>query len=164
MVGELPSPDEAGGAVWRHDWHRYEAYKSVHHRYITNLFDEGIVLLDGLVFEEHRTGRVLTDVHIAGRISCADSLMVEVDKWLEADGSRDPLVRGYSYSYQAWVAETEREVLRYDSAHGLGNLHCHVFDLRTGDETVIPCPLDRLPSLDGFIRIALRRLRQALGS
>lgn len=72
MVGELPGLDEAGGAVWRHDGHRYDDYKTVHHRYITNLFNEGIVVLDGLVFEEHRTGRALAAVHISGRISCAD--------------------------------------------------------------------------------------------
>ena len=43
MAGELPRPEEIGGAVWRHDWHPYEGYKTVHHRYLANLINEGVI-------------------------------------------------------------------------------------------------------------------------
>jgi len=161
MAGELPSPEEVGGAVWRHEWHLYEDYKTVHHRYITNLVNEGLVEQDRLTFHEYRTGRLLNRVNIAGRIRCGFGVTVDVDKWLETDGASVPSVRGYSYSYQAWLASTGQEILRYDSAHGLDQLHCHVFDLQTGRETVLPCPLDSLPTLDAFVRLVMRRVRDA---
>jgi hypothetical protein len=161
MAGELPRPEEVAGAVWRHDWHRYEDYKTVHHRYLANLLNEGLVEEDGLTFHEYRSGRLLTNVNVAGRLRCASGVTIEVDKWLETDGESDSPVRGYSYSYQAWLAGTGQEILRYDSAHGFDRLHYHIFDLHTGQETVLPCPLESLPTLDGFIRLAIKMVRDA---
>jgi len=161
MAGELPRPEEVGGAVWRHEWHPYEDYKTVHQRYIANLSNEGLVEEDGLTFHEYRTGRLLTRVNIAGRITCAFGVTIEVDKWLETDGASDPSVRGYAYRYHAWLARTGQEILRYDSAHGFDRLHCHVFDLHTGQETILPCPIESLPTLDGFIRLATKKVRDA---
>ena len=45
-------------------------------------------------------------------------------------------------------------------AHGDG-LHCHVFDLATGESALLPAPLDLLPTLDGFVRIACRLAAEA---
>ncbi len=66
-----------------------------------------------------------------------------------------PQVRGVEYTYHAWLGATEQDILRYDMAHGEG-LHCHVFDLATGESALLPAPLDMLPSLDGFVRMACR--------
>ena len=159
MAVQLPRPEEVGGAVWRHDWHRYEDYKTIHHSYITNLFNEGLIEEDTLTFHEYRTGRTLIDVNVEGRIRCTLGVIIEIDKWLEVDTANDPSVRGYSYRYHAWLAETHQGVLRYDNAHGVGNLHCHLFDLRTGEASIIPCPRDSLPALDGFIRLAIKRVQ-----
>ena len=69
-------------------------------------------------------------------------------------------VRGLDYSYHAWLGATEQDILRYDMAHGEG-LHCHVFDLATGESVLLPAPLDMLPSLDGFVRMSCRRAADA---
>lgn len=157
MAGELPSLETTRAAVWLHDWHSYEDYKTVQDRYMTQLMNEGLVEENGLVFDEVRDGRALLAVNIAGRLGCAAGVTAEVDKWLDAQpGPRGYLVKGSSYSYQAWLSDTGQEIVRYDSAHGLDDLHCHVFNLKTGEEERISCPLERLPSLDAFVRIAVK--------
>ena len=90
MADQIPRPEEAGGAVWSHDWYPYEEYKSVH---ATNLLNEGLVTRDGLNFRELRDddGR-LVEVNIEGQIDCADGLAIRVDKRLEADSVHN--VRG----------------------------------------------------------------------
>jgi hypothetical protein len=160
MADQLPRPETVGGAVWAHDWYPYESYKSVHDRYITNAINEGIIVENHLVFDEIRQGRRLLQVNIRGRIQCEYGLSVFVDKWLEVDPGQN--VRGYSYSYQAWMSESNQEVIRYDSAYGLNDLHCHLFDLNTGRESIYPVPMHRLPTLDAFIRIAMKLVRYHL--
>ena len=47
------------------------------------------------------------------------------------------------------------------SHHWLG-LHCHLFDLDSNEETTFPdLSLEALPSLDEFVRIADKRVREA---
>lgn len=159
MVDPLPRPEEVGGAIWSHDWHPYEGYKTVHDRYITNAINEGLIIANHLIFDEIRQGKKLIQVNIRGRIECTYGLCIFVDKWLEFDAGRN--VRGYSYSYHAWLTETNQEVIRYDSAYGLSDLHCHLFDLKTGTEHIYPVPMDRLPTLDAFIRIAIKQVEDA---
>lgn len=86
---------------------------------------------------------------------------MQVDKTLDVRYVRDvPQVRGIDYTYHAWIGPTEQDILRYDMAHGEG-LHCHVFDLVTGESALFPAPLDMLPTLDGFVRMACRRAADA---
>ena len=160
MVDPIPRPDTAGGAVWSHDWHPYEDYLTVHHRYMTNLINEGLVIRDDLTFHEtkDRQGR-LVQVNIEGRIDCVDGLAIQVDKWVEADSVRN--VRGYSYSYHAWLVETERLVIRYDNSHQINDLHCHIPNPTSGAEAIYSVPMDSLPTLDGFIRNAIEMARNA---
>ena len=159
MADQLPRSEAVGGAVWRHDWHSYEDYKTVHERFMSNAISEGIVTENHLVFNEVRQGAKLIQVNIRGRIDCAYGLSVFVNKWLEVDAGQN--VRGADYSYQAWLYDTNQEVIRYDSAYGLNDLHCHIFDLNTGEESIQPVPIDRLPTLDGFIRIAVKLVQDA---
>ena len=126
---------------------------------MNNLVNEGLVLRDNLTFDEIREGRHLIEVNIRGQITCLDGLTVSVDKWLDVDDVQS--VKGYSYSYNAWLTETEQPVIRYDSAHGLDDLHCHLFDLNTGEESRFPIPITNLPTLDGFIRIAIKLVQDA---
>lgn len=70
MAGELPSLETTRAAVWLHDWHSYEDYKTVQDRYMTQLMNEGLVEENGLVFDEVRDGRALLAVNIAGRLGC----------------------------------------------------------------------------------------------
>jgi hypothetical protein len=136
MVDRIPRPEEIGAAVWPHGWYPYEGYKTVHFTFMNNLLDEGLVLKDHLIFDEIRDGRYLIEVNIKGQIDCIDGLAIAVDKWLDVDeGQR---VKGYSYSYHAWLTATEQPVIRYDSAHGLDDLHCHLFDLATREESRFP--------------------------
>ena len=159
MADQLPCSEAVGGAVWLHDWYPYDGYRNVHERYINNAVNEGIITENHLVFDECRDGIQLVRVNIRGRIDCAYGLTVFVDKWLEVDEIQR--VKGYSYSYHAWLTWTDQAVIRYDSAHGFNNLHCHLFDLKTGSESIHPVPLCRLPTLDGFTRIALRMVQDA---
>lgn len=105
---------------------------------------------------EHRTRR-LTSVRIVGRLRCRYDVSIQVDKTLAVRYARDaPQVRGIDYNYHAWLASTEQDILRYDMAHGEG-LHCHVYDFATGESALLPVPLDMLPTLGSFIRMACRR-------
>ena len=99
-------------------------------------------------------------MHIEGRIDCDCGLCISVDKRLEADViGRN--VRSYSYSYHAWITATGQAVIRYDNAHGLNDLHCHIFDLNTGEGSLHTVPIDKLPTLDSFIRIAVKMVQDA---
>ena len=100
-------------------------------------------------------------IRILGRLHCHLDVAVRVDKTLAVSYPRDaPQVRGIDYNYHAWFASTEQDILRYDTAHGEG-LHCHVFDLAIGESALLPVPLDMLPTLDGFVRMAYRRAADA---
>lgn len=121
------------------------------------LEDEGITLEDRLSFRSrYDAGARLTSIRILGRLRCHRDVSVQVDKTLAVRYVRGvPQVRGIDYAYHAWLAATEQDILRYDMAHGEA-LHCHVFDLATGESALLPVPLDMLPSLDGFVRMACR--------
>jgi hypothetical protein len=125
-----------------------------------SLLSEGLVIQDHLTFNEQRHGGRLLEVHIEGRIDCDCGLCISVDKRLEADViGRN--VRSYSYSYHAWITATGQAVIRYDNAHGLNDLHCHIFDLNTGEGSLHTVPIDKLPTLDSFIRIAVKMVQDA---
>ena len=68
-------------------------------------------------------------------------------------------MKGVDYSYHAWLISTGRQILRYDMAHDWIGLHCHVFDLDTGDEQQMEVGLDDLPTLDAFIRMVIHRVQ-----
>ena len=151
MADDLPSIQEVGGASWPHDWLSYQTYVAVHDRCMEILYNEGLVIDGGFDFLEY--GQPMQGVRIRGRIRCKFGLTIEIDKQLEVDSSTR--VRGFDYSYHAWIEETGQPILRYDSAHGLPDLHRHEFNLTTGQETRTPITLDGLPTLDGFIRQAV---------
>lgn len=128
---------------------------------MTTLENEGIVEEDGLSFIEVRDGRRLQSVVVSGEIRCANGLLITVDKTLAVQGA---YVKGEDYSYHAWIEETEQSVLRYDMAHESTGLHCHVFDPKTGKETIFPVDRDSaLPTLDAFIRLAFDRAKEFRG-
>jgi hypothetical protein len=157
MAEQLQGPGQAGKPhEWRHDWHPYEDYLSVHAEHMSALAKEGVVLRDGLTFTETRDHKELVAVQIRGYIECAGNLLVFVDKWLDVRRGKQRRyeVRGTSYSYHAWVRGSGATLLRYDSAHGLDQLHRHRL-IADGSEIVEPIHLGMLPTLTGFIREAL---------
>lgn len=123
------------------------------------LMAEGLVQRHGLSRIEIRERKRILKVQIRGRVECTRDVLVIVDKWLEARYNRRGQceVRGFSYSYQACLRD-EKQLLRYDSAHGLGELHRHEYDLVTGEESDLRLiALDDLPPLDEVIREALEK-------
>jgi len=121
------------------------------------LVNEGVVLHDGLSFVAYFDRGLPARVNLRGRVHCRDGVVLMVDKWLEVrrNARGQDEVRGYSYTYEAWRLPGENQVLRYDSSHGLDNLHRHSFDPVTGDEVeVVTIALDQLPTLDRVIREA----------
>jgi hypothetical protein len=64
-------------------------------------------------------------------------------------------VRGISYSYHAWLRESELDLLRYDTSHGMGELHRHFFDDQGREVEVRPIVLADLPTLTGVIEEAV---------
>jgi len=158
MADQLPEPPEAPreGHRWQHDWHPYEDYRNVHVSYMDRLFGEQVVLHDHLDFIEIH-GEALDAVQIVGHVECSGGVILAVDKWLDVrrDAHGRSEVRGVSYSYHAW-RRNEHDLLRYDTAHGLDELHRHDFDPETGREIgVHRVPLEELPTLDGVIREAV---------
>lgn len=121
------------------------------------LEESGLVLRNRLTFTEVRDGGRPQQVQVRGRIECANDVVVFVDKWLEVRRGRQGRneVRAFSYSYHAWIWSSRRQLLRYDSAHGLHALHRHRFDPHTGEEQVTAVSLKDLPTLDGVIREAV---------
>lgn len=118
---------------------------------------EGLVLRNELSFVDilGSKGERL-QVQLTGWIECRDRVRIFVDKWMEV-GVRDDgreSVRTYSYSYHGCFRDG-REILRYDSAHGLADLHRHRIDPASGHEVREGVALDALPTLDGVIRETL---------
>lgn len=161
MVDRLPRPEEVGGAVWPHNWFPYEGYKTVHERYINDAINEGIIIENRLAFNEVRQGRRLIEVNIKGRIECEYGLTIFVDKWLKVDDTQR--VRGSDYNYHAMLTNPLQDVIRYDNSHGPNELHCHLFNLENGTETIHPIQIEDLPTLDRFIRIAFQLVKDAQG-
>ena len=124
---------------------------------MAGLSAEAKVLHNGLSTTETRRRQELVSVNIKGRIECASDVLILVDKWLEvrrgAQGHYE--VKGYSYSYHAWLRATATTLIRYDSSHGLDRLHRHSLDLATSQQIQEPIPLDDLPTLTAFIEEAL---------
>ena len=124
-----------------------------------DLATEGVVLSDGINVEEiHDRRGALEAVEMRGRVRCADGITVNVEKVLETRTRPDgrPEVRGFSYSYHAWFEHegSQRDLLRYDSAHD--DLHRHVFDPRTGHELLRErIAVADLPTLDQVLSEAV---------
>lgn len=159
MADDLPGATPAS-QDWSHDWFPYETYRNVHVSYMDRLREEQLVIHDHVDFIEVRT-HDLAAVQIEGRLECAFDVVIAVDKWLEVRrGTRGRIeVRGSSYSYHAWV-RNGNYLLRYDSAHGLEDLHRHEYDPRSGAETsVTNISLSELPTLDSIVRAAVEQAR-----
>lgn len=126
---------------------------------------EGLVLRDELSFVEIAWQGERIQVQLTGWIECCDNVRIFVDKWMEVgvreDGRED--VRTYSYSYQACFRDG-RDILRYDSAHGLDDLHRHHIDPVTKREVREKVPLDEMPTLDGAIREAITLAQRLLAT
>jgi hypothetical protein len=121
------------------------------------LLREGVVLRHNLSFREIIERNALIKVNVHGVVICTDDVLVKVDKWLAVrrNPRRQVEVKGTDYAYHAWL-RGRRDLIRYCSAHGLEDLHCHHFDLLSGveiDQTRIP--LQDLPLLGDFISQAV---------
>ena len=137
MADDVPRAEGLRTTFWSHTWHSYDDYLNVHYRHISALANSGKVLRDGLSIIETRDGKELLAVNIRGHIECASDVLIFVDKWLEARRNQHGHyeVQGYSYSYHAWIRNSETTLLRYDTAHGLDGLHCHRLDTKTYEES-----------------------------
>lgn len=122
------------------------------------LENEGIVLENALSFREE--GLPLAVVRLEGTLRCRFGVAMRIKKELAVRYERRrPYARGVGYGYHAWLAESGQPVIRYDDAHEWIGLHCHLYDLATGEETALPALASQLPTLDGFIRIADKIVR-----
>ncbi len=124
------------------------------------LIESGLVIRSGLSIIETRAarqGQELLKVSIAGRIWCAFRVLIVVDKWLDVRRGRQRRyeVKGYSYSYHAWVRNTSCTLIRYDTAHGIERLHCHRLNTMSGQMEYHEIELCDLPTLSDFIVEAL---------
>ncbi len=119
------------------------------------LENEGLVIADRVSFRETRNGDILERVNVEGSIFCVSDLVIVVDKWLalHRDENRRDLVKGYSYSYHAYIRGSRQPVVRYDSTHG--PIHRHDFEPPSGIETITDVDLLDLPTLGDFIRDAI---------
>ena len=157
---------EESATQWSHDWHSYTDYVNVHHNYMAALLRWGAVLRDGLSFIETRDGKELLQVRIHGRIECRDGVLVVVDKYLDVRRGRQQRyeVKGVLYAYQAWFRDSERTIIRYDTAHGgIADIHCHRRNPSSGRLVREDMPIATLPTLTDFIIEALA-LADRLGS
>jgi hypothetical protein len=157
----LPEPPQR----WSHDWYPLDSYLSLHHSYMDRLEREGLIEANHLVITS-TTGLdgSLIEVGITGLVECVSDITIGVDKFLEV--RRLPTgvqqVRGKEYRYHARHRKLERNLIRYDTAHGLDDLHVHIYDLVTGEMTSIPrIPKALLPTLGDFIRQAVELGREA---
>lgn len=124
----------------------------------------GLVLRNHLAFVHTEDDGLLIEVGLSGIIECAQAVFIKVDKSLEVRKvqSGQLQVKGKDYAYHAYLREPQRDLMRYCSAHGLDDLHCHNFDLATGDETDQPrIRIAELPTLGEFIPRAVDLGRQA---
>jgi hypothetical protein len=147
------------GGFQAHDWYSYEAYQNVHYSKLETLMQDGVVRRHSLsIYEVQDDRSELLKVNIRGRILCDQNVVIRIDKWLAV--RRHPRghleVKGTDYAYHAWLRGAGRNLIRYCTAHGLGDLHYHAFDLVTGDETEqVRIDLRALPLLADFIQQAV---------
>lgn len=124
-----------------------------------HLAAEGLVRGHAVSFIElRRADGELVRVNVAGEVKCAAGVIVTVDKLLEVRRGRHGRyeVLGRVYRYHAYVAGAPvRDLLRYDSSHGIDRLHKHIFDARGREIAVEPVAFDSLPTLTGIIREAI---------
>lgn len=118
------------------------------------LLSEHLVLHEHLTFTETRDGKDLVLIQLEGFLECQRGLVVHVAKQMEVRDERGhDQVKTFGYSYHARIPAMNRELLRYDNAHG--PLHRHHFDVGTGNETHTEfITEDDMPTLDGVIREA----------
>ena len=123
------------------------------------LADQGLVTDNHLVFTHTVHDGALVEVSLQGIIECAEDVFIKVDKALGVRKIRNGQVqvRGKDYAYHAWLNLTPtRDLIRYCSAHGLDDFHCHLFDPATGEELGRPSiDLADLPTLGDFIPLAI---------
>jgi hypothetical protein len=150
------SPGRLRVSNWQHDWYPYDSYLDVYFSQMRALENEGLALRCELTWTDIPNRRHLELVHIDGRIACRDDVLISVDKWLGVRRAKAgvPEVKGFSYSYHAWLRGSRELIVRYDCAHGLENLHRHWPDAR-GNERQRRIALDYLPTLDELVREAV---------
>lgn len=93
---------------------------------------EGFVLDDGVEFQPYGSGYIV----MAGRITCAGGIHVDVSKVLRVEReSGVAWVQTIEYSYNA-VLPGRGAILRYDSPHESHRPHHHVhrYDVLAGDK------------------------------
>ena len=160
MADSIQGTDSLARPNFPHDWLDWDEYYKVHLSYMRTLERKQFVIADTLSFEHIKNEHGdLVLVHVYGLIECSDDVILDVDKWLDSDGSA---VRGADYAYHAYVVRDNsdrRPVLRYDNAHG--PFHCHIFDLETGDGTETELARDEFPTLDRVIQEAVMQVRRA---
>lgn len=128
---------------------------------MARLENEGLVINNNLSVQEFvDEQKKLQTVSIEGTVECFGGVVVRVNKRLDVQYRSDgrPEVKGVDYTYQAWLEEEEKQIIRYDMAHESG-LHCHLYNLNTGEEVIKYVNLNELPTLDLFIRIAIQRAK-----
>jgi hypothetical protein len=166
VAEQIPSARGISGpaALWTHDWYPYENYLNVHESYVERLISNGSILRRGLSFVESYASDNLVAVNVVGTLVCAEDVLIKVDKWLAVRRNRRRRyeVKGSDYVYHARSGRRGINLIRYCSAHGMDDLHCHLFDLRTGNETGRPnIGLNDLPTLGDFIPQAIALGREA---
>ena len=123
------------------------------------LEDEGILLESSLaVFEEPGAD----GLEASGTLRCRSGLVIRVGLTFSVRYRRGQLyLQGEDYNYHAWLETTGQPVIRYDTAHEEIGLHCHLYDLATGEQAMLPVPWEKLPTLNEFVRIADRLVHEA---
>lgn len=103
-----------------------------------------------------------TVVHLAGEIVCADSVIIEVDKYLDVrqSGRGVDEVRGYFYRYHGYV-RGGANLLRYDNSHAEDEFHRHEYDVTIGEQTQTILTREDLPTLIQVVS-ELQELVQAI--
>lgn len=150
-----PDPSEAAGYA-KHSPARLSTYREIHESRMDGFATSGFVGEHNLGFEFEGSGVLV----IEGEISCLGDIVIRVEKYLDVleEDTPDPLVRTYSYSYNASV-RGHGNVVRYDNLHPHeghpDEHHKHDFDWRTGDELAPVSPrwvgVAGWPTLSEFI-------------
>jgi hypothetical protein len=108
----------------------------------------------------------LARARLYGRIDCVERVSVLIDERFAARrGAANRIeIRATGYTYHAWLqGDRPRDLLRYDSAHGLAELHKHGFDLNGNDLGIQPVALEALPWVDEIVREAVALAREQRG-
>ena len=115
----------------KHEWNSFENYRELHERYLEThpCIEDHNVKIELFDF----AGRA--QVAVSGTIRCRGGIVLEVEKYAEAElrGRRNPRlwVRTYSFRYNAYLPG-KHSVLRYDNNHDFDEYHRHPYDPATG--------------------------------